>query len=250
MDQLIVSAIFWSKVLQGSSRIPLPQTPTTVIFAPHPDDEILCCSNLIKEKIKAGEKVKVVIVTDGDAYTKRNHLASRAYASVRQKESIKAANKLGLRSSDLMFLGFPDGILMNLSVTSLKSPHSGRVDTSSISYSPNLPYTKPNLVALIDRILDQSDPYEIYIPSQMDTHPDHKAVGKIVKNIIKKRNEDIDTYEYIVHKKTMESIIDGTRPDRRKLSLISVFKSQFHDALHKEFLESFAYFQEKFLISK
>ena len=248
MDQLLVSALFWSKVLQGNSRITLPPpAPTTMIFAPHPDDEILCCSNKIKEKLDAKEKVKIVIITDGDAYTKKNHLASRAYAAVRQKESIKAANKLGLRKSDLMFLGFPDGLLSDLNVTSLKSPYSGRVDTSSTAYTPNLSYTKPNLEALIDQVLNQNNPYEIYIPSEEDAHSDHKTVGKMVKAIVKqKKVSEINIYEYIVHKNIMDTMISKSTLDKEKLSLIYNFRSQFHDALHRKFLENFASLPEVF----
>lgn len=249
MDQLLVSAIFWSKVLQGSSQISLTKTPTTVIFAPHPDDEILCCSNKIKEKLEAGEEVKIVIVTDGDAYTKKNQLTSRAYATTRRKESQAAANRLGLRSSSLIFLGFPDGMLKDLGVTSLKSPYSGRVDTPATAHVPNVPYTKANLMHLIEQILTQKKPYEIYIPSQKDSHPDHKAIGKLVREIINKREMQVSTYEYIVHQKA-KTKVEREKPDQEKLSLIAVFRSQFHDAFHREFLENFAYFQEQFSLAK
>ena len=248
MDQLFVSALFWSKVLQGSTRIPLPTTPTTVIIAPHPDDEVLCCSNKITEKIKAGEEVKVVIVTDGDAYTKKNHLASRAYGADRRKESQAAANRMGLSRNDLLFLGFPDGMLKYLGVTSLKSPYSGRVDTPSNAYVPNVAYTKTNLTNQIEKIIAAHKPYEIYIPSQRDLHPDHKLLGKLVKEIVHKREIETHIYEYVVHKRGKER--ETEEPDKEKLSLISIFRSQFHDTFHREFLEHFAYFQEQFFLTR
>lgn len=38
-----------------------------LIFAPHPDDETLCCGNTIVEAINNKEKVKIVFLTNGDA---------------------------------------------------------------------------------------------------------------------------------------------------------------------------------------
>jgi len=39
-----------------------------VIFAPHPDDETIAFGGLIYQQVHAGQTVKVVVVTDGDAY--------------------------------------------------------------------------------------------------------------------------------------------------------------------------------------
>ncbi len=245
MEHLIVSAIFWGKVLQENYRIPVLTPRKTLIFAPHPDDEILCCADKISQKLYDREKVKVVFITDGDARSKRNYNASRSYALTRRKESRNAAKKLGLKKSDLHFLGFPDGMLHKLNFTSLKSPFSGRVDTPLNSFSPQTPYTKPNLERIITKLLNEYSPYEVFLPSNKDIHPDHTATGKIIKDIIRREGLPSKVYEYVVHQKN-PVIANDVLPNRKKLELISLFKSQFHDKVHRKFLEYFAYIPEMF----
>ena len=54
-----------------STCLLLPQTAvaqnkTIVIFAPHPDDEALCCAGVIYAAEAQGDVVWVVVVTNGD----------------------------------------------------------------------------------------------------------------------------------------------------------------------------------------
>ena len=50
------------------SQTAFAQNKTVVVFAPHPDDEALCCSGVIYAAKAAGNTVKVVVVTNGDFY--------------------------------------------------------------------------------------------------------------------------------------------------------------------------------------
>ncbi len=275
MGELLLSAMFWTKTSEGfyiyEELPPEPQkiertytrppsrtrtrsraygrsrykNKTTIVFAPHPDDEILCCSSKIGEKIGKREKVKVVVITDGDAYEKERYNASRRYGVARRKESKQAAEKLGLRSSDVMFLGFPDGMLDKLNEVSLKSPYTNFFKTPWGSHVSRAPYTRAKLEEILSQILAKYRPNEIFIPSQNDYHPDHQVVGQIIKDIVADKNMSVKTFEYVVHQ-PKRIVPEDAKVNWKKLKLISIFESQFHDRWHREFLEQFARIPEKF----
>lgn len=89
-----------------------------IIFAPHPDDEILGCSGLIQKIIKNSGEVYIVYLTNGDhnqlpyrIYEKKIVLKPADYiklGEIRRKESIEATKILGVSSQNLIFLGYPD----------------------------------------------------------------------------------------------------------------------------------------------
>jgi len=104
------------------SKIPR-KTKTTLIIAPHPDDEILGTANLIKEKLKSHEKIKIIYLTNGDAMDGKSFKIAQRYGQYRKTESIRATQQLGLKKSNLFFLGFPDGYLDKLpQYTDLEGP--------------------------------------------------------------------------------------------------------------------------------
>ena len=83
---------------------------TTLIVAPHPDDESLACGGIIALLRNAGRDVRVVIVSDGSA----SHLNSPSHppeklASLRKDETLKALAILGVGKAEVTFMGFPDG---------------------------------------------------------------------------------------------------------------------------------------------
>lgn len=82
---------------------------TTLILAPHADDETLGCGGLIAAAAAAGHPPFVLILTDGTG----SHPASRAYPparlrAVREDEARRAIDRLGLDQDRIAFLGLPD----------------------------------------------------------------------------------------------------------------------------------------------
>src|SRR5262249_9351106 len=112
------------------SQIHLPAFPLPtasrriVVFAPHCDDEMLGCGGLLQQAVKAGAQVKVVMLTNGDGFrvaVERQFRSIRVgpadyvrFAGVRQSESFAALDKLGVKRSDVVFLGYPDRGLASL----------------------------------------------------------------------------------------------------------------------------------------
>jgi len=103
------------------------QSPgSIVVFAPHPDDEVIGCAGVIMQALARGERVKVVAITSGDGFpAAAAGVAHKAVDQVgpddffalsrfRQMQSRRALEILGGKADDLVVLGYPDGELGNL----------------------------------------------------------------------------------------------------------------------------------------
>lgn len=144
-----------------------------VVFAPHPDDEILCCGGTIIKKLKNGFDVSIVYMTDG-----RNALSNLGVYTdpspdelkqIRQKEAITGANLLGVRRENLYFLDNEDRKLQCNS------------------------YTINN----IQNILNNIKPQEIYFPSINDVSPDHKSTYLIIMEALRTIEHKSNIYLYL-----------------------------------------------------
>ncbi|MCK5460549.1 PIG-L family deacetylase [Candidatus Gracilibacteria bacterium] len=221
--------------------------PVTVIFAPHPDDEVLCCSLRIEEKVKEGKSVKIIFVTDGDAYDSDIASLAQNYGRIRKEESKKAAVFLGLKESDLFFLGFPDGHLAELEEKQVvQSSFTKQRKTSRSSYFPFEKYTKGNLEKNLKDLLSRYEIEEVIVPSStQDDHSDHRFVGKVVHSVLKQQSIFPKILEYTVHGKVFADI-KNIEVNTKKLKIIRIFQSQFHDVFHQKFMEKWAYIPESF----
>lgn len=288
MENLFVSALLWTNIIQtdpGEARRPVPTVritseiqvtqnprqkslkkfqkrllydrikkqvekvdrPTTLVFAPHPDDAILCCSLEIRKRIKNNESVKIIYVTSGDAKEVDGHDASKKYGRTRSKEAQAATKQLGLNTTDLIFLNYPDGYLALLDdVEIMTSQYTGQTQTNKQAQSPNLDYTWLNLRKSIKDIIDTHKPKEIFIPNQyIDKHWDHREVGRVAQFILAEMENPPKTFMYAIHRKYP---LKKGSVNQFKLSLINIFRSQFHDEKHRTFLENFAQYPEIFRI--
>jgi LmbE family N-acetylglucosaminyl deacetylase len=148
-----------------------------VVFAPHPDDEILCCGGTIIEKLKKGFNVSIIYMTDGrnalsnlEIYTNPSPLELK---EIRRKEAMRGANLLGVKPNNLYFLEVED--------TKLNSD--------------------PNLVNIICDLLEKIKPQEIYLPSIKDATLDHKNANLIVMSSLKMTKLETKLYSYITFPK-------------------------------------------------
>src|SRR5215468_703072 len=103
-----------------------PQTDSIVVFAPHPDDEVIGCAGIIMQALARGTRVKVVAITSGDGFPAAAAGVTHkevdqvgpddflALSRLRQTESRTALEILGGRADDLILFGYPDSDLGNL----------------------------------------------------------------------------------------------------------------------------------------
>jgi GT2 family glycosyltransferase/LmbE family N-acetylglucosaminyl deacetylase len=110
-----------------------------LIFAAHPDDEILGCAGLILRVCRGGEALKVVIVTDGGA---------GGDAQTRRSESLEGLARLGAAAPE--FWVETDGAL----------PQSGPV------------------LQRYRRLIEDWRPDVIALPAPSEDHPDHRRLTR------------------------------------------------------------------------
>lgn len=168
-----------------------------LVFAPHCDDETLGCGGLIERTLGQGGAVRTVMLTNGDGFRTAVERQSRNlrvgpqdyihFASIRQEESVRALQSLGMPRKDVLFFGYPDRGLM-----SLWNDHWSRTQlyTSSYTRCSSSPYTNTFNTAskycgqdLLDDIkteIQNFHPTKILITHPSDDHPDHAAGSAFV----------------------------------------------------------------------
>ncbi|MEM5866910.1 MAG: PIG-L deacetylase family protein [Candidatus Aenigmatarchaeota archaeon] len=146
-----------------------------VVFAPHPDDEVLGCGGTIAKKIKHGDNVFVVFLTDGRYALKNigvdNNPSPTEMKVIRREEAIKAAKVLGLQEKNIFFLDIEDKSLNRYKNYALR---------------------------IIVRIIKEIYPTEIFYPQELEYNVDHRTTNMIVKEALKKLHFQTTEYRYAV----------------------------------------------------
>jgi LmbE family N-acetylglucosaminyl deacetylase len=139
-----------------------------MMIAPHPDDESLACSVILQRAVGAGASICIVYATDGDdnPWPQRlwdrkwrlNAADRKRWGKLRREEALAALRVLGVEAARARFLALPDQKLTALL----------RRNCESIIES---------FVELITGWV----PTDVLVPSLSDTHPDHNALGVMLR---------------------------------------------------------------------
>lgn len=165
-----------------------------LVVSPHPDDETLCCAGIMQRVLAAGGHVSVLWLTSGDG--SRGSLllggalwggAPRAVAlgMRRMAEARAATTLLGVPSAEQLFLGYPDGGLLELLQGYHDRPYrSSTTGASAVPYPqalfPGHPYSGASLERDFAAVVAQVRPTLILSASPADRHPDHRAAGLLI----------------------------------------------------------------------
>ena len=162
-----------------------------LVIAPHPDDETLCCAGTIMNFIERGDKVKIIIVTDGRYGTYSENLyGTEELVRIRKEEATKVFEILGVKDYD--FLGFED---------SKVSQKSKEVEEK------------------LSSIIKEYKPDVVFAPSPCDLHPDHSEIGKIILKLFP------NAYFYLIWGgEEVKFDIKGKR--EKKIKALEEYKSQ------------------------
>jgi N-acetylglucosamine malate deacetylase 1 len=132
-----------------SPQVPLlvlPSVRRALVVAPHPDDESIGCGGTIARLTRAGTRVDVLLVTDGEA-TIGSAAGPAETARRRRGEAIEAAQRLGARAP--IALALPDGAV------------AGALGC---------------LVAALETLVVDLDPDVLLVPWPLEAHRDHRAI--------------------------------------------------------------------------
>jgi len=124
-----------------------------LVFAPHPDDDIIGCGGSMAMHLEKGNEVFVIYVTNGDAECQQ--FQPDEFTKVRKQETISAAHCLGLKVENLFFL----------------DEKPWRLNEERIRFK---------LLELVRRIR----PDVCYMPHTADAHLDHQIVSRIAWDVI------------------------------------------------------------------
>src|SRR5215469_3211116 len=194
-----------------------------VVFAPHPDDEVIGCAGIIQQALARGARVKVVALTSGDGFPAAaagvTHKAVDqvgaqdffALSRLRQSESRTALEILGGKTDDLILLGYPDGDLGKLydntddkvfrQQFTMKNETYALIqkDYHTSVHGKPAPYRRSSVLSDLVELLTTLEPTEIYVTDETDGHIDHRAAFWFVREAAKQVGYKGPLHTYLVH---------------------------------------------------
>jgi LmbE family N-acetylglucosaminyl deacetylase len=142
---------------------------SSLVLAPHPDDETLGCGATIMRKRRAGRDVRIVIVTDGGQSSVSKVISEGELVAIRRRETIEAVRVLGVGEESLEFWSFRE-----------------------LQLEEERSFLEERLRAVIASF----EPEEILIPAISDRHPDHHALNTAVRSVLDSSEIASAVYEY------------------------------------------------------
>lgn len=146
-----------------------------VIFAPHPDDEVLGCGGTIAKKIAEGNTVFMIFMTDGRYGLKEVGIDKNPdpfeLKTIRKEEALRAAKTLGLKEENIFFLDIEDKSLARY---------------------------KTHAMEKTIKILKDTYPTEVFFPQELEYNIDHRITNIIVKEALKKLDLNAIEYRYAI----------------------------------------------------
>lgn len=141
---------------------------TTLIIAPHPDDEVIGCGGLIARLVGEGKTPHIIIMTGGEG-SHENCCSTSADEIIKARRNLtrKALSILGVSEQYIHELNFPDG-----------------------GISENCDQT-----AALKKKINALKPQSVFVPHWGEGWNDHVETARIVKRIL---SPDVDIWEYCV----------------------------------------------------
>ena len=191
---------------------PQPTPPQRLmVIAPHCDDETLGAGGLIAQARQQGIPVQVVFLTNGDAFPAACALVSRRLPTratdyvhlgeLRQKEALKAVEKLGVGPESVTFLGYPDQGLKRLWEDSWTPEIPYRSPFTNRNSTPRGPYCGRQLLTDLKQQLAQFQPTDVYVTHPADDHLDHSTAATFTEAALAALpRKDIHLHYYLIHR--------------------------------------------------
>lgn len=155
-------------ILFNRTELPVAGDMYSIIFSPHPDDETLGCGGTIARKVKAGESVLIVLMTDGSC-SHKGLIPEDELRNIRYDEFYSSLNILGVLKENIILLDYKDGELSKY---------------------------REQAIDVISEILIDKQPGEIFIPYKGEQPEDHYVTNEIVYSALNKTRIKCNIYEY------------------------------------------------------
>lgn len=139
-----------------------------LIVAPHPDDEVLGCGGLVAAA-RRPDAIEVLVLTDG-ALSPPPAAGDPKLPAMRQDETLRALEALGVSGRYVSFAGLPDGGLSNQAARLDRELYEAATRTSAT---------------------------DVFVPFRFDRHPDHQATHAAGVRLA--RRTGVRLWEYFVY---------------------------------------------------
>ena len=147
---------------------------TTLVVAPHPDDESLGCGGAIALMRQRKQRVHVLFISDGSmSHPNSQKYSAEARRDLREQEAQNALAILEVAPSNITFLRLPDT----------------RVPTRSSA-------TFAEATDLVQHHLQRIRPQTILVPWRRDPHGDHRATWQLLQAVVGRTDYPIHWIEY------------------------------------------------------
>ncbi len=173
-----------------------------LVLCAHNDDQVIGVGGTLAKYAKEGKKFKTIVFTHGAFHP---YFTKKVISKIRQKEGIKSDKVL--KGSGILCLGLKD--------MSLKKELGNK-----------------ELKQKIIGIIKKEKPKKIFTHSSFDSHPDHKALYNLVKELINKKIIKCDVYSFDVwtvfnpKRNSPKLVVDVSKTFEKKLEAIFAYKSQ------------------------
>jgi LmbE family N-acetylglucosaminyl deacetylase len=176
-----------------------------LVFCAHSDDQVFGAGGTMAKYAKEGKEIHTVIFSFGES--SHPWLREEITVEMRMKES-EEANKI-IGGKDVKFLGLKEGKFAE-------------------------EFKEKNMFGVIHQLIPEMEPDKIFTHSSNDPHPDHKAVNKIVLEVVKNLKCKCDVFVFDVwtplklRKRSAPRLyVDITDTFQAKLEALEQFRSQW-----------------------
>ena len=167
-----------------------------LVVAPHPDDEAIGCGGTLCVHASKGDRIRAVFLTSGELGI--FGVAMNEVWRIREREARAAAKILGI--AHLAFLHCGDGSL-NQEIE--------------------------NVAAGLRAEIEKEPPHIIYLPHELEWHPDHKASIAIVRAALEEgAKTELRAYEIWTPLPDYHHVQDISAVMERKLEALRAHDSQ------------------------
>lgn len=156
---------------------------TTLIVAPHADDESLACGGVISLLRKYNQTVYILLLSDGTlSHPNSVEYPAEKLRNLRENELLTAARALDVPVENIIFCRYKDR-----QVPGLQNPHFDQA------------------LSNMNKIIEIIGPQSIFVPWRKDPHPDHIAAYELIDNAT---TNGAKIYEYAVWLNAIGSVAD------------------------------------------
>jgi len=176
-----------------------------VVFAAHNDDHALGMGGTIAKHYRRGDAVTTFIGSFGEL--SHPHLKPEVIRKQRVREAQRADRTYG-----------GDGRVVFLGLREFKFEQD---------------FHRKGFAKTLAKRLRELRPEKIYLPAPTDTHPDHKALGALILDLVEDSKLRVDVYAYYVYP-TLRPIhapiliVDVSDTYKKKLEALRAFRSQIN----------------------